>query len=125
MEGIKKIFKRSIITSGIILTYGLIFQSREIYIGMFSGAIISVISFYLICEDVKKIVETREGSYKRGMLGYLRRYVLYVVYLGVIAKFYGLSMIISSGLGLLNVKVNILLIALSDKVLKTRDKYLK
>lgn len=41
------------------------------------------------------------------------------------AKFFGLSMIICSGLGLLNVKANILLMALSDKVIKIRDKNLK
>lgn len=125
MEEVKKVFKHSIITAIAILVYGVVFQVKEIYIGMFTGSVISLLAFYLICIDVKKIVAGREGSYKRGILGYLQRYALYVIYLGVIAKFFGLSMIISSGLGLLNVKGNILLIALSDKILKIRDKYLR
>ena len=98
---------------------------REIYFGMFSGALISILGLYLLCLDVKKIVVTQQGSYKRGILGYIQRYALYGVYLGVMAKFFGLSMIICSGLGLLSVKVNILLMALSDKIIKVRDKNLK
>ena len=125
MEEIKKVFKHSIITEIAILTYGLVFQVKEIYIGMFSGAVVSLLAFYLICMDVKKIVASGDGSYKRGIIGYLQRYAIYIIYLGVIAKFFGLSMIISSGLGLLNVKGNILLIALSDKILKIRDKHLR
>lgn len=101
-----------------ILVYGLIIGSKEVYLGMFSGAVVSILGLYLICLDVKKIVTTQQGSYKRGILGYLQRYTLYGIYLGVIAKFFGLSMIICSGLGLLNVKANILLMALSDKVFK-------
>ena len=109
----------------IILIYGIIIGSKEVYFGMFSGALVSILGLYLLCLDVKKIVATQQGSYKRGILGYLQRYALYGVYLGVMAKFFGLSMIICSGLGLLNVKANILLMALSDKVIKIRDKNLK
>ncbi len=125
MEEIKKVFKHSIITPIAILTSGLVFQLKEINIGMFSGAVVSLLAFYLICMDVKKIVASGDGSYKRGIIGYLQRYAIYIIYLGMIAKFFGLSMIISSGLGLLNVKGNILLIALSDKILKIRDKHLR
>lgn len=125
MDKVKSLFKRSGITALIILIYGLVIGSIEVYLGMFSGAVISILGLYLLCLDVKKIVATQQGSYKRGILGYLQRYVIYAVYLGVMAKFFGLSMIICSGLGLLNVKANILLMALSDKVLKIRDKNLK
>lgn len=125
MDKVKSLFKRSGITALIILIYGLVIGSIEVYLGMFSGAVVSILGLYLLCLDVKKIVATQQGSYKRGILGYLQRYVMYAVYLGVMAKFFGLSMIICSGLGLLNVKANILLMALSDKVLKIRDKNLK
>ncbi len=125
MDKVKSLFKRSGITALIILIYGLVIGSIEVYLGMFSGAVVSILGLYLLCLDVKKIVATQQGSYKRGILGYLQRYVIYAVYLGVMAKFFGLSMIICSGLGLLNVKANILLMALSDKVLKIRDKNLK
>lgn len=125
MDKVKSLFKRSGITALIILIYGLVIGSIEVYLGMFSGAVVSILGLYLLCLDVKKIVATQQGSYKRGILGYLQRYVIYAVYLGVMAKFFELSMIICSGLGLLNVKANILLMALSDKVLKIRDKNLK
>lgn len=125
MDKIKVLFKRTGITALVILVYGVIIGSKEVYLGMFSGALMSIFGLYLLCIDVKKIVMTQQGSYKRGILGYLQRYAIYGIYLGVMAKFFGLSMIICSGLGLLNVKFNILLMALSDKVLKIRDKNLK
>ena len=125
MDKIKSLFKRTGITALIILIYGIIIGSKEVYFGMFSGALVSILGLYLLCLDVKKIIATQQCSYKRGILGYLQRYALYGVYLGVMAKFFGLSMIICSGLGLLNVKANILLMALSDKVIKIRDKNLK
>lgn len=120
MEKIKTLFKRTSITALIILVYGIIVGSKEVYFGMFTGALVSILGLYLLCLDVKKIVATQQGSYKRGILGYLQRYVIYGVYLGVMAKFFGLPMIICSGLGLLNVKANILLMALSDKILKNK-----
>ncbi|MGY0395516.1 MULTISPECIES: ATP synthase subunit I [unclassified Fusobacterium] len=125
MDKVKILFKRTWITALAILVYGVIVGSKEVYLGMFSGAVVSILGLYLLCLDVKKIVATQQGSYKRGILGYLQRYLIYGIYLGVMGKFFGLSMIICSGLGLLNVKGNILLMALSDKVLKIRDKNLK
>lgn len=125
MEKVKLLFKRAGITALIILVYGIIIQSKEIYFGMFSGAVVSILALYMLCLDVKNIVATQQGSYKRGILGYVQRYLLYAIYLGLMAKFFGLSMVICSGLGLLNVKANILLMALSDKLLKYRDKHLR
>lgn len=125
MDKVKILFKRTWITALAILVYGVIVGSKEVYLGIFSGAVVSILGLYLLCLDVKKIVATQQGSYKRGILGYLQRYFMYGIYLGVMGKFFGLSMIICSGLGLLNVKGNILLMALSDKVLKIRDKNLK
>lgn len=125
MEDIKRLFKRSAVTALIILIYGIVVQTKEVYLGMFTGALVSMFSLYLLCVDVKKIVATKNGSRKRAFIGYLQRYVLYGVYLGAIAKLFGLSMVICSGLGLLNVKFNIQLMALSDRVLRFRNKHLK
>lgn len=125
MEDIKRVFKRSGITVLIILIYGIIVQSKEVYLGMASGALVSIFALYLLCIDVKNIVATQNGSHKRAILGYLKRYILYAVYLGVMAKYFGLSMVLCSGIGLLNTRINITLMTLSDKFLKIRDKDLK
>lgn len=125
MEEIKRLFKRAGISAVAILIYGILVQSKEVYIGMFSGALVSIFALYLLSIDVKRIVATKDTSKKKAFLGYLQRYVLYGVYLGVIAYFWGLSMTICSGLGLLNVKFNILLMTLSDKFSRFRDKHLK
>lgn len=125
MEDIKRLFKRAGISAVAILIYGILVQSKEVYIGMFSGALVSILALYLLAIDVKRIVATKDTSKKKAFLGYLQRYFLYGVYLGVIAYVWGLSMIICSGLGLLNVKFNILLMTLSDKFSRFRDKHLK
>ena len=78
MDKIKSLFKRTGITALIILIYGIIIGSKEVYFGMFSGALVSILGLYLLCLDVKKIIATQQGSYKRGILGYLQRYALYV-----------------------------------------------
>ena len=92
---------------------------------MFGGSIVSIIGLYLLCIDIKKIVESGQAGYGRSIMGYLQRYTLYGVYMGIMAKFFGMPMLICSALGLLSIKGNILLMALSDKVLKLREKHLK
>lgn len=124
MNRLRIIFKRAIITTIIILCYGLVVQKKEVIIGMFSGALISVVSLYMLSIDVKNIVMSGEGTYRRGVIGYFKRYLLYFLYLMVMGFLGGknkdtaLSMLICSGLGLLNVKINILFMALSDKFIK-------
>lgn len=125
MEQIKLLFKRAFLTAIIILIYGLLVQGKEIYIGMFSGALVSILALYMIYQDVNTIVVTKNSSKKRAMLGYLKRYILYSVFLGIMGKIGGLSMILGSAIGLLNVKGNIYLLVLSDKFKKFRDKHLK
>lgn len=125
MEDIKRVFKRSGITVLIIFIYGIIIQIKEVYFGMTSGALVSIFTFYLLCIDVKNIVATQNGTHKRAILGYLKRYIVYAVYLGVMAKYFGLSMVLCSGMGLLNTRINITLMTLSDRFLKFRDKNLK
>lgn len=54
MDKIKSLFKRTGITALIILIYGIIIGSKEVYFGMFSGALVSILGLYLLCLDVKR-----------------------------------------------------------------------
>lgn len=123
MEEIKKIIKGAIITSIIIFIYGIIVREKIIYIGMFIGSLVSILSFYMICIDVKSIVITK-GSYKSGVFSYLKRYVLYLILLVSAGYFFDVGMLLSTAVGLLNVKFNIYLMVLYKNFLKLKKKYL-
>lgn len=125
MEQIKSIFKRAGIAATIILIYGIIIKNEYVYIGMFSGSVMSIIMFYMICMDIKSIAASESVSRKRGFIGYAKRYLVYGVYLGAMTKFFGLPMLLSSAIGLLNVKVIILLMTLSENIGRLRDKFLR
>lgn len=124
MDEIKKLIQRASITSGIIIIYGLIIREKMIYIGMFGGSLVSILTFYMICLDVKSIA-ARGGSYKAGIVGYLKRYTLYGLTLGSAAYFFGIGMMLSTAIGLLNIKFNIYLMVLYNKFIKFKNKYLK
>lgn len=125
MEQIKSIFKRAGIAAAIILIYGIIIKNEYVYIGMFSGSVMSIIMFYMICMDIKSIAASESVSRKRGFIGYAKRYLVYGVYLGAMAKFFGLPMLLGSAIGLLNVKIIILLTTLSENIKRLRDKFLR
>ena len=125
MNDIKRIFKRAAVTAVIILIYGVLVKSEYVYLGMFSGSVMSIFVFYLLCLDLKSIAASENISRKRGFIGYAKRYAIYGIYLGIMAHFFGLPMLLGSAIGLLNVKANILLIILSENILKLRDKYLR
>jgi hypothetical protein len=125
LEQIKSIFKRAGLVAVIILIYGIIIKNEYVYIGMFSGSVMSIIMFYMICMDIKSIAASESVSRKRGFIGYAKRYLVYGIYLGAMAKFFGLPMLLSSAIGLLNVKVIILLMTLSENIVKLRDKFLR
>lgn len=124
MEDIKKIIKNSLITSIIILIYGLIVGSKEVFGGMFLGSLISIFCFYTIYLDVKTSL-LRGASFKSGVLNYLKRYFIYCVSLGTSIYFFGLGMMLGTAIGLLNIRFNILLMVLYKNLLKWKDKYLK
>lgn len=124
MEEIKTVIKRSLVTSAVILLYGIIIKEKIIYLGMFGGSVISVIAFYMLCVDVKSIVASN-GTYKAGIISYLKRYVLYGLAIGVSAHFFGAGMLLSTAIGLLNIKFNILIMVLYNKLKKFKKKYLK
>lgn len=125
MEQIKGIFKKATFMAIIILIYGIIIKNEYVYVGMFSGAIMSIFMFYMICIDIKSIAASESVSKKRGFIGYAKRYLIYGIYLGAMAKFFGLPMLVSSAIGLLNVKIIILLTTLSENIGRLRDKFLR
>ncbi|MDO4588608.1 MAG: ATPase [Fusobacterium sp.] len=125
MEQIKGIFKKATLVAVIILIYGVVIKNEYVYVGMFSGAIMSIFMFYMICIDIKSIAASESVSRKRGFLGYAKRYLVYGIYLGAMAKFFGLPMLLGSAIGLLNVKIIILLTTLSENIKRLRDKFLR
>lgn len=125
MEQIKGIFKKATLVAVIILIYGIVIKNEYVYVGMFSGAIMSIFMFYMICIDIKSIAASESVSRKRGFLGYAKRYLVYGIYLGAMAKFFGLPMLLGSAIGLLNVKIIILLTTLSENIKRLRDKFLR
>ncbi|WP_448821056.1 ATPase [Cetobacterium sp.] len=124
MDELKKIIKRGIITAFVILVYGILSRNKYVYIGMFSGAILSVVGFYMICLDAKASLASN-SPFKVGVIGYLKRYFLYGIFLALATKFYGFPMLVSGVIGLLNIKINILAITLFNNIKKFKSKYLK
>lgn len=125
MEEIKKILHRGIIVSLVILGYGVLFQNRYVYIGMFLGAILSVIGFYMIYLDAKTSLVS-DSPFKISVIGYLKRYVMYGFFLGVMTKYYGFPMLVGGVIGLFNVKINIFILTLFNsikKIKKNKNKY--
>lgn len=124
MQQLKKIFKTSGKTSAIILIYGVIVQSNIVYLGMFLGSLLSILSLYMMSLDAKKIIYSSNPK-KIIMLGYLKRYAIYLLFLGVMVKFWGLPMLIGSAIGLLNTKFNIYFLTFSENIYKFKAKYFK
>ncbi|MGL4425331.1 MAG: ATP synthase subunit I [Cetobacterium sp.] len=124
MDELKVIMKRGLIAAVVILIYGILSKNEYLYIGMFIGAILSVIGFYMICLDAKASLASN-SPFKVGVIGYLKRYVLYGIFLAIAAKFYGFPMLVSGVIGLLNIKINILALTLFNNIKKFKSKYLK
>ena len=123
MEEIKKIFRNSILTSLLILIIGVIFNEPLIYIGFFLGSLIALLGFYLMCIESKKIIYSASPK-KVAMIGYYKRYAIYAVSLGIIAKYFGLPMLICSVAGLMNIKVNIFICTIFENIVTFRNKHL-
>ena len=105
---IKKILKNSIITSLIVFVYGILVRSDVVYIGVFIGSVISVVCFYSIYMEAEAAVRST-NAFRITLTGYMKRYLVYGVFLGVLLKFFGTSMGVGGAMGLLNVKANIAL----------------
>lgn len=108
---IKKIMKNSIITSLIVFIYGILVKSQIVYIGAFLGSIISVITLYTIYLDAEVAVRSH-SAFKITVTGYLKRYAVYGIYLGILLKYFGTPMCVGGAMGLLNTKFNIALVTI-------------
>lgn len=124
MEEIKRVLKRGCITSIVILLFGILMQNKYIYVGMFSGSVLSVIGFYMICLDAKASLVSK-SPFKVGVIGYMKRYVLYGILLALLTKYEGFPMLVSGVIGLLMIKFNIQLMTLFNNINKFKSKYLK
>lgn len=91
---------------------------------MFGGSLVSILCFYMIYIDVKTSI-IKGANFKSGVLGYLKRYAIYLLVLAGASHFFDLAMMLGTAIGLLNVKFNILLVVLYKNLLKWKDKYLK
>lgn len=105
---IKKIIKNSIITSLIIFVYGILVRSNIVYIGMFAGSLISVGAFYSIYMEAEAAVRSN-NAFRITLGGYVKRYLVYGIFLGVLLKYFGTPMCVGGAIGLLNTKANIAL----------------
>lgn len=124
MQDLKKVFKTSGKTSAVIFIYGVIVQSNIVYLGMFLGSLISILSLYMMAIDAKKIIYSSNPK-KIMLLGYLKRYAIYLFFLGVMVKLWGLPMLIGSAIGLLNTKFNIYFLTFSENIYKLKKKYFR
>lgn len=124
MEDIKKLFKRMAITSLIFLIAGLITKNSYVLIGLVSGSIISILSLYILSVDVKSIAFCKDHKVAKriAILGYLKRYFLYMIYLGAIIYFLDLKYFISAIIGLFNVRFNIYILLLEERINKFRKR---
>jgi hypothetical protein len=123
VELLKIIIKRGFITSGIIFLYGILLQNKIIYMGMFGGSLLSILGFYMISLDAKTSLHSN-SPFKVSVIGYIKRYILYGIYLGIMAKFFGMPMIIAGALGLLSIKFNIWLYFGVKNIKSLKSKYL-
>jgi len=123
-QEIKKVLKNSIITMIIVLIYGILVRSPIIYIGMFGGCVISWIGFYSICLEAEAAVRN-DNPFRVTVTGYLKRYLIYGIYLGVLIKFMGIPTFLGGAIGLLNIKFNIALMAISTVIKKIQSRLKK
>jgi|GEM_PF-505817 len=123
-QEIKKVLKNSIITTIIVLIYGILVRSPIIYIGMFGGCVISWIGFYSICLEAEAAVRN-DNPFRVTVTGYLKRYLIYGIYLGVLIKFMGIPTFLGGAIGLLNIKFNIALMAISTVIKKIQSRLKK
>lgn len=115
-ELIKKIYIISLFLTVISLIVGIILKRPELYLGFFTGSIISIINVYLTIRGAYKAVYEGNKSRFGSIFEYLKRIVIYcggMYFVIFISKKYFNSRvtgnIIGTGLGFLNFKISILL----------------
>ena len=124
MEEIKRVFKISGIFAVVTLLFGVIFSNKYLYIGGFLGNLVSIWSFYMITVDTNKNLYS-DYPKKAAMVSFGKRYIVYLIFLGCMVKFFDLPMLISSAIGLLNIRISIFIHVLSGNIVKFHTKYLE
>jgi hypothetical protein len=118
---LKILIRNSLITSAIILVYGIISLDKVILFAMFGGSVISLLTLYMTIRDAEVAVHSSNAN-KLTMLGYGKRYLVYGVFLYFVVKFLGFSGVVLGGVGLLNVKFNILLFGVKGFINKLKHR---
>ncbi|MDP0492932.1 MAG: ATPase [Fusobacterium sp. JB021] len=121
MEQLKKIIKRSLRASIIILIYGILIRNPVVYIGMFVSSLVSVLTFYMLCLETESILFS--NNIKRNtFISYGKRYLLYLLTFLVMGYFGGLQYIAAAAIGLFNIRFNIFIIMIQTKISKLKYK---
>lgn len=119
MKQIKKIIKRGMITSIIIFIYGLFLRNSVVYTGMFVGSLVSVLTFYMLYVDATNIVLTSKLK-KQVFINYGKRYFLWLLTFIAMGYFGKLEYIVATAVGMFNIRFNIFLFVIQDKITKNR-----
>lgn len=74
----------------------------------------------MLSTDVKSIAYTKDQKIAKriALIGFLKRYFLYIIYLAIILHFLDFKYFISAVIGLFNTRFNIYIIALENKIKK-------
>jgi len=118
---LKILIRNSIITSGIILVLGILSFDKVVIISMFGGSLVSLLTLYMTIRDAEVSVLSSSAN-KLAILGYTKRYFIYGIFLFLMSKFFGFSGIVLGGVGLLNVKFNILMFGVKGFFNKLKHK---
>lgn len=105
---LKILIRNSVITSIILLIYGVITLDKLVLVTIFGGSLVSLFTLYLTIRDAEVSVISSNAN-KITILGYTKRYLIYGIFLYLMVEFFGFSGVVLGGVGLLNVKFNILL----------------
>ena len=118
MEGVKKLFKITIIVTIIFFLLGLIFQDKYLLFGLSGGCSVSVVALYMLSLDSKAITYTKDIKVAKRIayIGYAKRYFLHLLFLGTLLYFTNdFKLFLSGFIGTLNVKLSIYFINIFKK----------
>ncbi len=118
---LKILTRNSVITSVLTLFYSLVTLDKVIFFSLFGGSLVSLIALYMTIRDAEVSVMSPSAS-KITLIGYGKRYFLYGVFLFAMVKVFGFSGVVLGGLGLLNVKFNILLFGVKGFINKLKHR---
>jgi len=125
MEQIKKIIKRQIILIIILAIIGVIFRNKYMLLGLSLGSLVSLGGFLILCYEGKLDIQSGNKSIRIGIRRYLKRMLLYGVYLFATLKFFDESLFFMGFFGIMTIKFNILMdVAWSkiDKLFTSKEK---